>query len=185
MLLDVNRKTKNSNMSPLKLALQKCCECLDSGDTKMEPYHGIASILMNSKETAIGADESVLRMAVNFPVILKKILHHHPEYYQCTGDLSPITIAIRKGLLEHYSQMGFIEHMLQQGADSIVMDLINKDSGHGFLKTYTNHIGETPLHTAAKLGKDVVAKALMNSGSVYFVNCSMCACIHTHECAYV
>ena len=165
MLLDVNRKTKNSNMSPLKLALQKCRECLASGDANMEPYHGIASDLMKSEETATGADESVLKMAINFPVILMKILHHHPEFYGGTGDSSPLTTAIRRGVFKEYSSMGFIEHMLRQGADSVVMNLLNKD--RGFLRNYKNDNGETALHTVAKLGMDLVARELMKNGSVY------------------
>lgn len=181
------------NMTPLKLAFQKCRECLDKGDTAMEPFYGIAVTLMEIDETAVGADESVLRLAINFPVFLKKILQHHEEYYECKDNSSPLTRAIRKGLLNRYSRIGFIELMLQKGADSIVMDLIDRDPA--FLKSYINPALETPLHTAAKLGKDVIAKRLMGIGSVLsnfvlhvccilYVVC-VCAVILCMLCVYV
>ena len=154
-------------MTPLELALQKCCECIDEGTSK-ETYHGIATILMKSDDTIDGVDENVLGLAVNFPVILKRILEHHPEFYQSREvyqsrpALSSLAKALTGGLCSSYYNAGFVELMLRQSAGSIVMDLIDKDSA--FLKRYTNFFGETALHTAAKLGKVVIVKRLMECG---------------------
>ena len=147
-------------MTPLELVLQRCCDCIIK-KTDVEPFYGIAVALMKSNEAAAGADASVLKLAVNFPVLLKKILAHHQEFYQRIDDgPSALTEGI-KGLLGQNSKIGFIELMLQQNADSIVMDLINEDPD--YVKTYVNTSDETPLHTAAKLGNDMVAKWLMES----------------------
>ena len=172
-LLDVNQPTSQGNMTPLKLALQKCCDCLNE-NSSMNQFHEIAITLMgDDDDTATGADESVLRLAVNFPVILKKILNKHPEYCTPHGayGLSALAVAIRSGLLEMYSNKGFIELALDRHADTIVMDLIKKNPI--FLKTYKNAINETPLHTAAKLNEKSIAKSLMERGSqsVHLLNC--------------
>ena len=148
-------------MTPLKLALQKCCDCINN--PSMDSYFEIAEILMKSDEVVTGADASVLGLAINFPVFLKGILTSHPEFYQC-GDnkLSPLTEAIRSpGLVKKYKKMGFFELMLQQNADSIVMELITYNQN--YVTTYLNENNETPLHTAAKLGNHKVAKRLMES----------------------
>ena len=157
-------------MTPLELALQKCCECIAEGTSKetyhgtsKETYHGIAIILMKSDDTIDGVGENVLRLAVNFPVILKRILERHPEFYQSRAGLSSLAKALTGGLCSnYYNTAGFVELMLRQSAGSIVMDLIDKDSA--FLKRYINSVGETALHTAAKLGKVVIVKRLMECG---------------------
>ena len=150
-------------MTPLKLVLAKCCECIEN-KTGVEPFYGIAVTLMKSAKAASGADRSVLRFAVNFPVILKGILTHHQDFYKDIDGMPPALTEGIKGLAGENSKMGFIELMLRQNADSIVMDLIDKDPE--YVKTYVNTSGETPLHTAAKLGKDEIAKQLMESGLV-------------------
>ena len=191
-LLDVNVKTRVGIMTPLELALEKCCECVNT-KTSVEPFFGIAeTILMKSPNAAIGAGESVLRFAVNFPVYLKKILTHHPEFYQCRGDLSPLTGAIKLGLVGKYEKMGFFELLLQQNVDDVVLELISNDPE--YVKAYVcSGSGETPLHTAAKLGNDVVVIRLMKSRYVllglhvhefthtHTYTCThMCTNVHTH-----
>ena len=151
-MADVNKKTHDGR-TPLELVLQKCCDCLDKGASN-EIYHGIAITLMKSDATVDGVEENVLRLAVNFPVILKNILERHPQYY------NSLRKAV-KHLHKSYSRTGFIELVLQQGVDIIVMDLIDMESTTMFLKTYTNDDGETPLHTVAKLGKVEIVKRLM------------------------
>ena len=80
LLVDVNKKTKtHDGRTPLELALQKCHDCLDKGASN-EIYHGIAITLMKSDATVDGVEKNVLRLAVNFPVILKNILERHPQY---------------------------------------------------------------------------------------------------------
>ena len=148
-------------MTPLGLALQKCYQCLDEGTSK-EIYHEIAITLMSSDDTIDGVDESVLGLAVNFPVILKRILERHPKFYQSRADFSYLVRTLTGGLHRSYSKTGFIELMLRHSVDSIVMDLIDKDPV--FLKGYANFANETALHTAAKLGKVVIVKRLMECG---------------------
>ena len=180
--VDVNAKTKKEGDTPLKLALQKCCDCVENNIT-VEPFFGIAQMLMKSDKTAAGADKSVLRLAINFPVFLKELLTCHQEFCQC-GDnkSSALASVIRSGLLPRYSKMGFIELMLQQNADSIVMDLINNDPD--FVKIYVNTSGETPLHTAAKLGNDMIAKQLMESKLVCDVIICVCMCVCVYVCGW-
>ena len=149
-------------MTPLELALLKCCEYIDKDTSKEKTYHGIATILMKSDDTIDGVDENVLGLAVNFPVILKNILERHPEFYQRRADLSSLARALTEGLCVSYSRAGFVELIFQKSQNSIIMDLIDKDSA--FLKGYTNSFGETALHTAAKLGKVVIVKRLMECG---------------------
>ena len=168
-------------MTPLKLVLEKCCDCIVK-ETNMEPFHDVAVTLMKSKKAAEGADRSVLRLAVNFPVILKGILIHHQDFYQhIDGMPSALTEGI-KGLVGENYKMGFIELVLRQNADSIVEDLINYDPE--YVKTYTNTSGETPLHTAAKLGNEKIAEQLMKSSSgLVLFKCDRCSrwCIlHIH-----
>ena len=153
-MVDVNKKTKtHDGRTPLELALQKCHDCLDKGASN-EIYHGIAITLMKSDATVDGVEKNVLRLAVNFPVILKNILERHPQYYNSLGKAV-------KHLHKRYSRTGFIELVLQKGVDIIVTDLIDKESTTMFLKTFTNDDGETPLHTVAKLGKVEIVKRLM------------------------
>ena len=151
-------------MTPLRLALQKCFEYLGNDDnrTLKEKYHGVAIILMKSDDTIKGVDENVLGLAVNFPVILLRILERHPEFYQSKAGLSFLARALNEGLHYSYCTAGWVELMLRQSANMIVMDFIEKD--RTFLEGYTNLVKETPLHTAAKLGKTVVVRTLMRSG---------------------
>ena len=162
LLVDVNKKTRTTNMTPLGLALKKCCNYLGEDPPKetYQKYHGIVVTLMKSDDIIDGVDENVLGFAVNFPAILKNILEHRPQYYQSGSDQSPLVRAINRGL--YNKATGFIELVLRQSADGIVMDLIDKDSE--FLKKYRNDDGETPLHTAAKLGNVVIVKRLMDCG---------------------
>ena len=172
-MLDVNVKTRINNKTPLQLALEKCCDCIIR-EADYKQFFGIIQILMKSTKAAIGADESVLRLAVNFPVILKNILAHHPEFYQHRpGILSPLTNALNLGLIGYTHDKGIFELLLEKNVEDVVNILIDKDPD--YVKTFVSTGGETPLHTVAKLGNVEIVRRLMESRYVFIVcMCSVC-----------
>ena len=170
-MLDVNVRTR-INKTPLQLALEKCRDCIIR-EADCNQFFGIAQILMKKERAAIGADESVLELAVNFPVILKNILAHHPEFYQHRGILSPLTNALNSGLIGDTHNKGIFEVLLEKNVKDVVNILIDKDPN--YVKTFVSAGGETPLHTVAKLGNVEIVRRLMESRYVFIVcMCSVC-----------
>ena len=151
-----------SGLTPLLLVLGKCKEHL-MNDTAMRPFLEIAVKLLDS-DAAV--DETVLMAAVNYPKVLVDILRKKPNYYKPlgVGGPSPLKEAI-SGFDGRLKKMGFVELVLRKNADVIIKKLITEDPA--FLKTFANLSGETPLHSAAKVGKAEIAQLLMEHGLVY------------------
>jgi len=166
LFADVSTPTQYDT-NPLMLALGKCMEHLQD-DIKMRPFLDIAIKLLDSDAEV---NEIVTRDAVNFPKILADILRKKPNYYKPTGGgRSPLTKAIKSGFNKCFNRIGFVELVLRQNADTIIKKLITADPQ--FLKSYTNSVGETPLHSAAKLGKVEIVQLLMEAGCVYVLVCA-------------
>jgi len=160
---DANTPTQSDGMSPLTLALRKCKECLQ-GNARLRPHLTIAIKLLDSDAEV---NEIVIRDAVNFPKVLVDILRKNPNYYKPIGGRSHLTKAIRSGFDKCFNRTGFVELVLRQNADVIIKKLITEDPD--YLKNYTNSVGETPLHSAAKVGKVEIAQLLMQAGWVWCV----------------
>ncbi|XP_065920146.1 transient receptor potential cation channel subfamily A member 1-like isoform X2 [Dysidea avara] len=148
-----------SGLTPLLLALGKCKEHL-MNDASMRPFLEIAVKLLDSDATV---DETVLTAAINYPKVLVDILRKKPNYYKPLGvdGQSPLTKAI-SGFDGRLKKIGFVELVLRKNADVVIKKLIAEDPA--FLKSFANPSGETPLHSAAKLGKVEIVRSLMDSG---------------------
>jgi len=131
-------------------------------DTDVRPFLEIAVKLL---ESDAAVDETVLMAAINYPKVLVDVLRKKPNYYQPLGlgQPSPLTKAV-SGLDGRLKKMGFVETVLRKNADSIIKKLITEDPA--FLMSFANSSGETPLHSAAKVGKTELVQLLMESGSV-------------------
>lgn len=126
----------------------------------MGPYLAVAIKLLDSDAEV---NDIVLRDAVNFPKVLVDILRKNSKYYKpIGGGRSQLTKAIQSGFDKCFSRTGFVELVLRQNADMIIKKLITEDPN--YLKNYTNSVGETPLHSAAKVGKVEITQLLMQAG---------------------
>ncbi|XP_065883624.1 transient receptor potential cation channel subfamily A member 1-like isoform X2 [Dysidea avara] len=159
MGFDANTPTQSDGASPLMLALRKCRECLQ-GNARLRPFLAVAIKLLDSDAEV---NEAVMKDAVNFPKVLVDILRKNLNYYKpAGGGTSQLTRAIRSGFDSSFNRMGFVELVLRQNADTIIIKLITEDPN--FLKKYTNSVGETPLHSAVKVGKVEITQLLMQAG---------------------
>ena len=154
-----------NGVTPLELTLQKCYDHLE-GDEDLDHYFRCSIIAVQLVESNAKVDESIVHRAINFPKVLEKILEQNPHYYKPDQEdgSSFLTRAINLGLHDSFCQMGFIERMLQNNADTIIMELIKNDGN--FLKKFKNNSKDTPLHSAVKVGSETITKELMRSGLV-------------------